>query len=152
ATAVVNDLPGVIDVAARKLAEHDLADRAELRPGDYFEIELEADAYDIAVLGHVCRAEGPERSQQLVDRAFAALRPGGLLVLSDYFADRRRAHNGHALMMGVTMMASTRRGGAPTPGDAAGWLRTAGFEAIRLIEPIGFQFAFVARKPFTPDT
>lgn len=149
ATAVVNDLPGVIDVAARKLAEHGLSARAELRPGDYFEIDLEPGAYDIVVLGHVCRAEGAERARRLVDRAFAALAPGGLVVLSDYFADRQRAHNGHALMMGVTMMASTRRGGVPTTGDAAGWLRAAGFEALRLIEPIGFQFAFVARKPFT---
>jgi len=150
ATAVVNDLPGVIDVAARKLAEHSVAERAELRPGDYFEIDLEPEAFDVVVLGHVCRAEGPERAQQLIERAFAALRPGGLVVLSDYFADRQRAHAGHALMMGVTMMASTRRGGVPTFGEASGWLRTAGFEAVRLIEPIGFQFAFVARKPSSP--
>ena len=67
--------------------------------------------------------------------------------VSDYFADRQRAHAGHALMMGVTMMASTRHGGVPTFGEAAGWLRAAGFEAVRLIEPIGFQYAFVARKP-----
>lgn len=147
ATAVVNDLPGVIDVAARKLAEHAVAERAELRPGDYFEIDVEPGEFDVVVLGHVCRAEGAERARLLVERAFTALRPGGLIVVSDYFADRQRAHAGHALMMGVTMMASTRHGGVPTFGEAAEWLRAAGFEAVRLIEPIGFQYAFVARKP-----
>jgi SAM-dependent methyltransferase len=150
ATAVVNDLPGVIDVAARKLSQHGVAERAELRPGDYFEIDLEPGAFDIVVLGHVCRAEGAERARLLVARAFTALRPGGLVVLSDYFADRRRAHAGHALMMGVTVMASTRRGGVPTFGEAADWLRTSGFESVRLIEPIGYQYAFVARKPPEP--
>lgn len=147
ATAVVNDLPGVIDVAARKLAEHGVAGRAELRPGDYLEIDVEPDAYDIVVLGHILRAEGRERAEQLVRRAYAALRPGGRVYLSDYFADHERARAGHALMMGVTMMASTRRGHVPTSGEAAGWLRDASFEAIRLIEPIGFQLVFTATKP-----
>jgi SAM-dependent methyltransferase len=147
ATAVVNDLPGVIDVAARKLAERGLLDRAELRPGDFHEIDLEDDHYDLVVLGHVCRAEGAERAGRLIDRAYRALAPGGRLVLSDYFADRQRSLAGHALMMGVTMMASTRHGEALGYGDVADRLRQAGFEAVRLIEPIGFQEAFVASKP-----
>ena len=104
----------------------------------------------MVVLGHVCRAEGADRARLLIERAFTALRPGGLVVVSDYFADRQRAHAGHALMMGVTMMASTRRGRVPTFGEAAGWIRATGFEAVRLIEPIGFQYAFVARKPPAP--
>jgi SAM-dependent methyltransferase len=152
ATAVVNDFPGVLDVAARKLGEHGVADRAELRPGDFHTVEIEPGAYDLVVLGHVCRTEGAEGARHLIDRAFEALRPGGRLVLSDYFADRGRALNPHALMMGVTMMASTRHGGAFTYGDVAGWLRTAGFEALRVIEPIGFQEAFVATRPHPSTT
>ena len=151
ATAVVNDLPGVIDVAARKLTERELFDRVELRPGDFHEIELEADHYDLVVLGHICRAEGAERAGSLIDRAFRALEPGGRVVLSDYFADRQRSLAGHALMMGVTMMASTVHGEALSYGDVADRLRAAGFEAVRLIEPIGFQEAFVASKPPHPS-
>ena len=150
ATAVVNDLPGVIDVAERKLGERDLLDRVELRPGDFHDIELETDHYDLVVLGHICRAEGAERAGHLIDRAFRALKPGGRVVLSDYFADRQRSLAGHALMMGVTMMASTVHGEAFTYGDVADRLRLVGFEAVRLIEPIGFQEAFVASKPPPP--
>ena len=146
ATAVVNDLPGVVTVAARKLAEHGLTHRAELRPGDYHRIGIEPAHYDLAVLGHVCRAEGETGARALIGRAHQALRPGGRLVLSDYFCDHERSQRGHALLMGVTMMASTLRGGTFRYGDVAGWLRDAGFEAIRLIEPIGFQEAFVATK------
>jgi SAM-dependent methyltransferase len=141
----------VIDVAERKLAERGLLARVELRPGDFHEIDLEDDHYDLVVLGHVCRAEGAERAGRLIDRAYRALAPGGRLVLSDYFADRQRALASHALMMGVTMMASTRHGEALGYGDVAGRLRQAGFEAVRLIEPIGFQEAFVAGKPPRTD-
>ena len=146
ATAVVNDLPGVIEVAARKLAEHGVTDRVELRAGNYHDIEIEPDAFDLAILGHVCRAEGADGARALIERAHRALRPGGRILVSDYFCDRQRSQAGHALMMGVTMMASTRRGGTLRYGDVADMLRAAGFELVRLIEPIGFQEVFVATK------
>jgi SAM-dependent methyltransferase len=152
ATAVVNDLPGVLDVAARKAVEHGVAERVELRPGDFHTVEIEPAAYDLVVLGHVCRTEGVEGAKHLIGRAFEALRPGGRVVLSDYFVDRQRSLNPHALMMGVTMMASTRHGHTFTHGDTAEWLRAAGFEALRVIEPIGFQEAFVATRPIPPRT
>ena len=145
--ATVNDLDGVIGVARRKAAEHGVADRCEFRPGDFHTVELEDDCYDIVVLGHVCRTEGPEGAQSLVGRAFAALRPEGRIVLADYFVGPDPKSNPHAVLMGMTMMASTVNGFGPTTEAASGWLREAGFEAARLIEPIGFQFAYVATKP-----
>ena len=146
ATAVVNDLPGVIGVAERKLAEHGVADRAELRPGDFHDVVIEDGAYDLVVLGHVCRTEGPDGARHLVERSHAALRPGGRLVLSDYFVDNERKFNPHGVLMGMTMMTSTAHGFPITHAQAVGWLSDAGFEAIRLIEPIGFQFAYVATR------
>ncbi len=151
ATAVVNDLPGVIDVAARKLEEHDVAERTELLAGDYFDVELPAERFDLVVLGHVLRAEGAERAKQLIDRAFAAARPGGRVVIGDYFTDARRsAATAHALMMGVTMMASTERGATYSHDDVSTWLRATGFQSVRIIEPIGFQQVLVADRPGTP--
>lgn len=147
ADAVVNDLPVVIDVAARKLEERGVADRAELRPGDFHTIDLEPGEYDLVVLGHVCRTEGVDGARHLIERGFDALRPGGRLLLGDYFVDDSRSAAAHSLMMGATMMASTRRGATFTYGEVAGWLRGAGFEAVRLIEPIGFQELFVATRP-----
>ena len=75
--ATVNDLDGVIAVARRKTAEHGVADRCEFRPGDFHTIPIEDGAYDIVVLGHVCRTEGPDGARHLVERAYAALRPEG---------------------------------------------------------------------------
>ncbi len=150
ATAVINDLPGVVDVAERKLAEHGVADRAELLPGDFHTVTLEPDGYDIVVLGHVCRTEGAEGARHLIERAFEALRPEGTLILADYFCDDDRKLNPHAVLMGATMMASTVNGNGFTARQFSEWIRAAGFEAIRLIEPIGFQQQFVAIKPRWP--
>lgn len=152
AAAVVNDLPGVIDLTADKVAELGVADRVELRPGDYLDIDVEHAAYDLVVLGHILRAEGAVRARALIERAAHALRPGGRVLIGDYFADRQRAHDPHSLMMGVTMMASTRRGGVDRYGDVARWLRDAGFEALRLIEPIGFQQVAIGTRIPSPTS
>ena len=146
-SAVINDLPGIIDVAAAKTSEHGVADRCELRPGDFHTIDIEDAAYDIVVLGHVCRTEGEDGARHLIERAFNALKPQGRLLLADYFTDVERKFNPHAVIMGTTMMASTKRGSTFTHQQFSEWLRDAGFAQIRLIEPIGFQQCFVAIRP-----
>ena len=147
ATALINDLPGVIEVAEAKLAEHGVADRATLLPGDFHTVEIEAGRFDYAVLGHVCRTEGADGARHLIERAFDALKPEGRLLLADYFPDNTRTFNPFGVLMGVTMMAATERGFTFTHEQFVTWLVDAGFEAIRLVEPIGFNQVFVASKP-----
>lgn len=149
-SAVVNDLPGVLDVARRTTHRFGVAERCEFRPGDYFEVDIEPGAFDIVVLGHVCRAEGAAGAQRLIGRARDALRAGGRVVVADYFQDPERKLNPHAVLMGVTMMASTLNGFTFTTDEFGGWLRAAGFVDLRLIEPIGFQQSIVATKPPAP--
>ncbi len=146
-TAVINDIDGVIEVAERKIAEHGVAERCELRPGDFHTIDIEPGGYDIVVLGHICRTEGAEGARHLIERAFTALKPEGRLILADYFTDIERKFNPHAVIMGTTMMASTERGFTFTHQEFSEWLREAGFTQLRLVEPIGFQQSFVATRP-----
>jgi SAM-dependent methyltransferase len=146
ATAVVNDLPGVIGVARDKVEELGVVDRCELRAGDFRTTELERGAYDVVVLGHVCRTEGVDGAPVLIRRAHDALAPGGRLVLADYFPDETRKANPFGVLMGATMMASTERGFTFTHPQYVEWLRDAGFRPIRLLEPIGFNQVFVATK------
>jgi SAM-dependent methyltransferase len=145
--ALVNDLPRVLAVAGNNLADHGVAGRAELRPGDYHQIPIEAGDYDLAVLGHVCRAEEPAGARHLIERAFTALRPGGRVVIADYFCDPGHKKDQHAVMMAATMIASTAHGSAYTADEVGDWLRGAGFGALRLVEPIRHQQCIVATRP-----
>jgi SAM-dependent methyltransferase len=146
-SAVINDSPRVLQVARRKATELGVGERCEWRPGDYHQIEIEPAAYDLVVLGHVCRAEGADGATRLIGRAHAALRPGGRVIVADYFCDPEHKLNPHAVLMGATMMASTLHGFTYTTDDFAGWMRAAGFDDLRLIEPIGFQQCIVGSKP-----
>ncbi len=148
-TAVINELPGVIAGAVHTVDARGMSDRVEFRPGDFHEVEFEPEAFDIVVLGHICRTEGDARSRSLIARAYAALRPGGQILIADYFADNDRKYNPFGVQMGLTMMANTERGGLLTNAQVVGWLADAGFEQSRLIEPIGFNFIYVASRPPT---
>lgn len=147
ATAVVNDLPGVLTEAEEKIAEAGIGDRVELRPGDYHQIDWEDGAYDLVVLGHVCRAEGDDGTGRLLARSWRALRPGGRLVLADYFPDNARKLNPFGVLMGLTMVAATAHGRTFTPEEMHSRLAAQGFSQIRLLEPIGFNQVFVATRP-----
>ena len=151
-TALVNDLDEVLPVARVNAAHFGLTDRINFRPGDFHTVEIENEGYDLVILGHICRTEGEDGAKHLIQRAFSALVPGGRLILSDYFCDRERKLNPHAVLMGATMMASTIRGFTFTHEEFSDWLRDVGFEALRLIEPIGFQQCFVAVKPAIKGT
>ncbi len=151
-TAVVNDLPGVIDLAVHTVDERGSSDRVSFRQGDFHEIEIERGEYDVVVLGHICRTEGDERSRSLLAKAFDALKPEGVVLIADYFADNDRKFNPFGVQMGMTMLANTARGGMLTNAQVTSWLRDTGFAGIRLIEPIGFNFVYVADKPQTPPT
>lgn len=146
-TAVVNDLDAVMPLAESMIAERGVEDRVEVRPGDFHQIDIEPESFDVVMLGHVCRTEGDEAAAALVRRAFAALRPGGQVVLADYFADNTRKYNPFGVQMGITMLANTRHGGLITYEQVREWLADAGFEFIRVIEPIGFNQVFVASRP-----
>ena len=143
---MLNDLPEVLEVARRKTAEHGVAERCEFRSGDFHNIDLEEGQYDLVVLGHICRTEGEAGACHLIERAFSALRPEGRVLLADYFVDTERKGNPHGVLMGMTMMTSTVSGFPIGHEMATGWLRGAGFKAIRLLEPIGFQFVYEGTK------
>ena len=150
ATAVVNDLPEVLEVARARIAEAGLTDRCELRPGDYHTVGLEDGAFDLVVLSHVCRTEGADGARALLGRAATALRPGGRVLVSDYFRADDPARSPQGVFMAATMAACTKRGTAFTYGQMSSRLEESGFTEVRLIEPIAAQQIFVATKPASP--
>lgn len=145
-TAVINDLPEIIGLAETMAGERNLTERSEFRPGSFHDINFEAGTYDVVVLGHICRTEGPELALKLIERAVSALKPGGQLLVADYFADNDRKLNAFGVHMGMTMLANTMRGCILTHEQMYNWLSSQPLEMVRMVEPIGFNMVYVASK------
>jgi SAM-dependent methyltransferase len=146
ANAIVNDLPAVIGVARATIAQHGIAERCEFRTGDYFTVPLPHAAFDVVVLAHVLRAEGLDGAARLLGRAVDAVRPGGVVLVAEYFVDDDRRGPLDALLLGVTMMASTRLGKTYTYSECTRLLTGAGLDLVEVVRPVPFQEVMIGRK------
>ncbi|MEQ8516881.1 MAG: class I SAM-dependent methyltransferase, partial [Chromatocurvus sp.] len=146
ARAVINDWPEIISHARETVTAHGMTDRCEFLPGSFHEVDIPAESFDVVVLGHVCRTEGPDLTRALLARAVSALKPGGKLLVPDYYADNERRLNPFGVQMGMTMLANTRHGQTLTHEQMVDWLREQSLVGIRLLEPIPFNTVYVAEK------
>lgn len=74
--------PGMLDALARKFPEKALT----LIAGSYFDVPLEAGAFDAAVSVESLHHFTKEKKISLYKKVRRALKPGGYLILTDYFA------------------------------------------------------------------
>lgn len=91
--------PALLDVARRKLLAAGYAARAQLVEGDLLAVELPRDHFALAVctsntLMHLADAEA---QLALLQRAFAWLKPGGLLFVDLFSPDLARLFDVHGL-------------------------------------------------------
>lgn len=114
---------------------------AELRAGDYLDVELPVERADVVVLAHVLRAESRGRAAALVARALDLLTPDGVLLVADYFRPPSGQPAGvyraarHDLTLALTMRASTSGRGV-TEDDLAAWCAPLGARTVEVVEPV----------------
>lgn len=149
------DLPSVVPRFHERAAARSLADRVTGLVGDYFEVALPGDAFDLVLLGGVLHLEPPQRASALLARLRPTLKRDGALVVVDMLADdtaeRRRSRAAYALHLALRV-----RDGRPHPeGDVRRWLAGVGLVAGPRVDlgppgPVGLS-ALVA-GPSAPAT
>lgn len=84
--AVVFDLPSTRIFAEQTIARFNLADRISFQEGDFIEGEITG-KFDVVWLSHVLHAEGPEGCAVILEKAVAALNPGGMVLVQEFILD-----------------------------------------------------------------
>ncbi|WP_433664240.1 methyltransferase [Nocardia sp. CA-128927] len=82
----VFDLAGAVEVAGDNIAAAGLGDRIDVVAGDMFGDPLPG-GYDMALFAHQFVIWSPEQNRALLERAHAALPPGGRVIVFNAFAD-----------------------------------------------------------------
>jgi 3-hydroxy-5-methyl-1-naphthoate 3-O-methyltransferase len=140
------DWPGVIPVTKRVAAKHEVADRFSYVEGDILKADLGKD-HHVATLGHILHSEGAERSKQLLERVFAALAPGGTIVIAEFTPDEDRRGPSTQLIFGVNMLVNTDQGDVFTFGEIKSWLKETGYRKVRQLKAAGPSPLILADKP-----
>jgi predicted O-methyltransferase YrrM len=123
--AVVLDLPNIVPITRRYVAEAGLSDRIGTQAGDYRRDEL-GRGYDLVLFSAIIHINSPEQNLELLRRAAGSLNPGGRLVISDFFLDEDRTSPQGAALFAINMLVNTEAGDTYTVGEVERWLTLSG--------------------------
>lgn len=144
--AEILDLPTVLPIAARHVAEAGLADRVSTRAGDLRTDDL-GSGYDLVLLSSICHMLGPEENRDLLSRAARALAPGGRVVVSDFVLDEDGTAPRQAVLFSINMLVGTPSGRSYRESEYAAWLGAAGLTAVERVRLPGPAHLVIGRKP-----
>ncbi len=139
--AEVLDLPGVVRHAADIVQVMGAAERVTCKPFDYYQDELPAEHYDAALISGVLHREQPDGARQLFAKAARALRPGGVLYISDVMLDDNRTGPLFGTMFALNMRILAHDGRCHSVAEQTQWLKEVGLEVThhqRLPAPINY--------------
>jgi (2Fe-2S) ferredoxin/predicted O-methyltransferase YrrM len=137
------DLADVLPLTQSYIQNAGLEDRISVRAGDMLTAPLGA-GYDLVLLSAICHMFSPAQNLELFRRAYAALVPGGRLVVQDFILNPDKTSPRQAALFALNMLVGTKAGATYSEPEYAEWLREAGFaevKRVRLPGPAGLMIA-----------
>jgi hypothetical protein len=138
------DLPPVSPIALENVSIMGVADKVEVRSGDFF-VDAVPPA-DVITMGNILHGQGTEDKKKLIGKAYDALPEGGALVVIEDMIDSERHENTFGLLMSLNMLIETAEGFNFTFSDFDEWVREAGFTDTRVMHFAGPTSAAIAIK------
>lgn len=129
-TAAVFDLPTSRVFAEGTLARFGLQERISFLEGDFLRDPVPG-TYDVAWLSHILHGEGSDGCARILERAVAALRPGGLILVHEFILDDDRTGPLFPALFSLNMLLNTEAGQSYSQGEIADMLQAAGVGEIR---------------------
>lgn len=144
--ATILDFPDTVEVARRYVAEACLASRIRHLAGDALVVDW-PNNQDVVLMSYVWSAVGEDEINKLADRAYAALIPGGKLLIHDFMVDDEKGSPEVAAWHLLLSTINNRKAVCLTPKGIATRLQQRGFDDI-VIDPLipGITSLAIARR------
>ena len=136
--AQILDLPEAVSQAAPILAREGLGDRVVHRVGDARTAELGIGTYDLILISNLIHHFDEAESRAMIRRAAGALRPGGLLVIQDFFPPSSTRRAGQTAALLDLYFALTSESGTRSFEELAAWEKGAGLAPRRPLRFLTF--------------
>ena len=131
--AAIFDLPGPLTLASQLVSAARLTDRIRLVAGDFRTAPLPR-GFDLALLSNILHGQSAETNQQLLTAVFAALEPGGELILRDVLMNEDRTTPVFGALFAVNLLLHSPTGRCYTYSEVHSWLTAAGFHDLEVLE------------------
>jgi len=144
--AEVLDLPEVIPLTRQYIEQAGLSGRIKVRPGDLLSDNL-GSGFDFVLVSQVCHSLSEGENLELLKKCQAALVPGGLLAIQEFILEADKAAPKWSALFALNMLVGTSAGNTYSEDEYFGWLRKAGFEAVRRIHLPGPSGLVLGTRP-----
>ena len=128
-TAVVFDLPNVINLTKSYIDAENLGNLISVAGGDYT-VDPLVNGFDLIFMSAIIHSNSPEINKQLFRKAFEALNPDGRLVVLDYIMNDDRTSPMAGAYFSLNMLVGTPEGDTYTESEVRGWMEDVGFKNI----------------------
>jgi len=132
-SATIFDLPGVVEMSRERITEAGLMDRVTIAAGSFYTDSLPP-GHDLALVSAIIHMNSPEQNKDMYKKIFAALVPGGRIVIRDHVMKPDKTTPGSGALFAVNMLVGTPGGSTYTYEEIKTGLSAAGFENVRLIQ------------------
>jgi 3-hydroxy-5-methyl-1-naphthoate 3-O-methyltransferase len=127
------DFPEMTPITRQFAEQIGVADRYQYLEGDLRQADFGRETYDLVILGHIVHSEGEKHGKELLRKSYAALRPGGKLLIAEYVPNDARTGPAMPMLFGLTMLLQTEEGNVFTLREYRSWLKAAGFGKVATI-------------------
>jgi hypothetical protein len=138
------DLPPIEPIFNSYVAQHNLTERLQFTPGNFFTDPLPT--ADVLVMGHILHDWDLDEKRLLLQKAYDALPKGGALIVYEALIDDDRRYNAFGLLMSLNMLIEGPTGFDYTGADCRGWMADAGFSESYVEHLVGPDSMVVAIK------
>jgi SAM-dependent methyltransferase len=107
--AAVFDLPTTRPFATGTIERFDMADRIVFIGGNYIDDEITG-SFDVVWMSHILHSEGPDNCRIMIEKAVAALEPGGMIIVHDFILDNTMDGPLYPALFALNMLLATENG------------------------------------------
>ncbi len=142
----VFDLPEPCGIAREQVTAAGLDDRVDVVAGDFLVDPIGAD-FDMIYLSNIIHSLSPDETALLFGKCFAALVPGGRLLVKDFYLDDDRAAPPFAARFSVNMLVGTEGGKSYADKEARELLAGAGFTDLERVDVPKHSAVLIGARP-----
>ena len=132
-SAVIFDLPNVVPITKKYLADQNMSDRISTLSGDYLKDDI-GSGYDLVFLSAIVHINSYDENKMLIKKCCDALNPNGQVVVMDFIMNEDRTEPEVGAIFAINMLVGTYKGTTYTFNEVKDWMTSAGLKSVELKE------------------